>query len=130
MTVLGIDYGMARIGLALGDPATRVASPWKVLQNRGRIAAVAQLAEIVAAEGIERIVVGYPKTMRGEEGHMAHMIDEFVADLREAVDVPITLEDERLSSQQADRDQAGGAAAGRDALAAAHILEANLERRT
>lgn len=128
MTVLGIDYGTVRIGLALGDSATSVASPWKVLENKGRIALVARLADIVKDEHIKVVVVGYPRTLKGEAAHMAHMIDDFVADLREVVEAQIVLEDERMSSLQADRSLAAGARSSRDALAAAAILETFLAR--
>lgn len=128
MQYLGIDFGTVRVGLALGDKDTGVASPWQTLQIPDRARLIQRLAQIVEAEGIETIVVGYPRTLKGVDGHMAHIIDEFVADLREAVSAMIVLEDERLSSRLADRQREHGAVAGRDALAAAIVLETFLAR--
>lgn len=128
MRYLGIDYGTARVGLALGDDESGVAGPWKVFTHGTRDLLVQLLAKTVQEEGVGAVVVGYPTTLRGTQAHMAHLIDEFVADVREVVDVPIYLEDERMSSRLADRSRMAGASASRDALAAAAILQNYLDR--
>ncbi len=128
MRVLGVDWGERRVGLALGDTETHIASPWKTILYHGRAHLTQEIVRIVRAEGVATVVVGYPKTLRGEEGIMAHKIETFAADLRDFVDAPIILEDERLSSRLADTQRRAGATAGRDALAAAAILDAWLAR--
>lgn len=126
MMVLGVDWGHKRVGLALGDTETRVASPWKTIVARANLSR--EIAHLAAREGAGAIVIGYPKTLKGEAAHMAHQIDEFAADLRDLTEVQIVLEDERLSSRLADRQRAEGSRADRDSLAAAAILAAWLER--
>lgn len=121
-----MDWGTRRVGLALGDTETRIASPWKTLIVSGGLAQ--EIAEIATQEGAGAIVVGYPKTLKGEAAHMAHQIDAFAADLRDLTDALIVLEDERMSSLLADRQRADGSRADRDALAAAAILDAWLAR--
>lgn len=128
MRYLGIDYGTARVGLALGDDGSGVAAPWKVLTHGTGDLLVQLLARTVQEEGVDAVVLGYPTTLRGAQAHMAHMIDEFAADLRDAMDVPLYLEDERMSSKLADRSRMAGASASRDALAAAAILQNYLDR--
>lgn len=128
MRALGVDWGERRIGLALGDVETGIASPLRTVINGGDAAAAAAIARIALQEGAEAIVIGYPKTLKGEAARMAHRIDEFAAELRDATEAVIALEDERLSSQLADRQRQAGASAGRDALAAAAILDAWLAK--
>ena len=126
MRALGMDWGKRRIGLALGDTETHIASPWKTVIMQGNLAQ--EIADISKQEGAGVIVVGYPKTLKGEAAHMAHQIDAFAADLRDLTDARIVLEDERMSSLLADRQRAEGSHSGRDALAAAAILDAWLAR--
>lgn len=126
MRVLGLDWGERRAGLALGDTETRIASPWKTLIIRGNLAQ--EIADLAKQEGATVIVIGYPKTLKGEAAHMAHQIDEFAADLRDLTEARIVLEDERMSSLLADRQRAEGSRSGRDALAAAAVLDIWLQR--
>lgn len=121
-----MDWGTRRVGLATGDTETKIASPWKTIIAGGGLAR--EIADIAAQEGAGVIVIGYPKTLKGEAAHMAHQIDEFAADLRDMTDARIVLEDERMSSLLADRQRAEGARADRDALAAAAVLDAWLAR--
>ena len=87
---------------------------------------IARLAEVISYSGAERVVVGLPLTLAGEEGTQAAETREFVARLTRRVQVPIELYDERLTTVQAER--AGGSAAA-DSRAAAHLLEAFLDSR-
>ncbi len=121
-----MDWGTRRVGLALGDTETRIASPWKTVIMQGNLAQ--EIADLAKQEGAGAIVIGYPKTLKGEAAHMAHQIDDFAADLRDLTEARIVLEDERMSSLLADRQRAEGARSGRDALAAAAILDAWLAR--
>ena len=83
-----------------------------------------QLAELVAAEGVERIVVGLPLTLRGEHGAQVEETAEFVEALRAAVGVPVESFDERFTTVLAV--SAPATRAPEDARAAAHLLESYL----
>jgi putative Holliday junction resolvase len=84
---------------------------------------LAALAALVRDNDVERVVVGLPLTLAGEEGRQARETREFVARLEDLVTVPIDLHDERLTTRQAER---AGGGADADSRAAAHLLEAYL----
>jgi putative Holliday junction resolvase len=136
--VLAVDHGEKRIGVALSDALGILASPLCILKPpaRERVDAVAQLAQEYA---VAEIVVGHPRTLRGEVGPQARRVERFAEALQSAVDVPVRLWDERYSTREAnDRLAASGKrSAGRrgratlqvDALAAAVILQEYLDSR-
>ena len=103
MRILGIDYGDARIGLALSDAsATLCGRAWTLTEwNLER--AVAAIADVVHAEGVERIVLGLPKNMDGSEGFRVDATHEFADALKTIYDGEIVFWDERLSSVGAAR---------------------------
>jgi len=121
--VLALDYGAARTGVAVSDPSGTLARPLTVVEAAASKAGLGRLAEIVAAEGPERIVVGLPLTLRGERGAQALETERFVDALRAALDVPIEAYDERFTTTLAAR---GNGEAAEDARAAAHLLESYL----
>ena len=101
MRILGIDYGDARIGLALSDAsATLCGRAWTLTEwNLER--AVAAIADVVHAEGVERIVLGLPKNMDGTEGPRAEKSRAVARLLTEATGLEVVLWDERRSSIEA-----------------------------
>lgn len=126
MKVLALDYGLARTGVAVSDPTGTLATPLGVVERAATEAGLRRLAELVAAEGVERIVVGLPLTLRGETGLQAAETERFVESLRAAVDVPVESLDERFTTALAA--QAPASRAPEDARAAAHLLESYLAR--
>ncbi len=125
--VLALDYGDARIGIAVSDENGEYAFPRQALQNRGRRQLIEDLRSLVHAEGVERIVAGLPLTMRGERGPQAGAIQSLMCTVEEALNVPVDFEDERLTTAFAGRFRA--ATADADSIAAAAILESYLERK-
>lgn len=123
---MALDYGAARCGVALSDPSGTLATPMPVVERAGTKKGMARLADVISSSGAERVVVGLPLTLAGEEGPQAAETREFAERLGRRVQVPIELYDERLTTVQAER--AGGAAAA-DSRAAAHLLEAFLDAR-
>ena len=93
MRILGIDYGDARIGLALSDAsATLCGRAWTLTEwNLER--AVAAIADVVHAEGVERIVLGLPKNMDGTEGPRAEKSRAVARLLTEATGLEVVLWD-------------------------------------
>jgi putative Holliday junction resolvase len=131
--VLGLDLGDARIGVAISDPDRRLAVPAGTIhvgQPPGELAAVAAM---VRERDVTLIVVGFPLTLRGERGERAAHADAFASALRGALDVPVELHDERLSTVEADRALSAAGVGGRerrrvvDASAATVILQAWLD---
>jgi putative holliday junction resolvase len=123
--VVALDYGAARTGVAVSDPTGTLARPMGVVEKAGTEAGLAALAELIRAEGAERVVVGLPLTLRGEHGEQARETERFVEALRAAVDVPIESFDERFTTDLAE--SAPNPEAPEDARAAAHILTSYLE---
>jgi len=121
--VLALDYGSARTGVAVSDPTGTIARPVGIVERAGSEAGLARVAELVAAEGAERVVVGLPLTLRGERGEQARETERFVESLSRAVDVPVETFDERFTTDLAQ--QTAGRAA-EDAAAAAHLLSSYL----
>jgi putative Holliday junction resolvase len=125
MRILALDYGAARIGCAVSDPSETLARPLAVLEPPDPEA----VAELIGAEGVERVVIGMPLRLDGQEGEQAAVTRRFAEELRRLVEVPIETYDERLTTRMAAASRQGGATAPEDALAAAHLLEGYLERR-
>lgn len=108
MRALGVDYGERRIGLALSDATGLLARPWKAMPRVGnhlRVAA-ALAAEIAVLQreddGLAAVVIGLPRRLSGEPTHQTAAVSELASRLRALVDVPIVMQDERLSSREAE----------------------------
>lgn len=127
---LGVDPGDARVGLALSDPARTVAVP---LETSPAADAIAVIARTVGEHGVTLVVVGHPLSMSGSAGPRAEAAERFAARLAEHLPVPVELQDERLSTVEADRALRATGAKGKarraavDRSAAAVILQAWLD---
>ena len=130
--VLGLDLGDARIGVAISDDARRMAVPLGTVRT-GAPADVRAIAELIREHGVTLVVVGHPLLLSGEAGDRAHHAERFAAAIGEALDVPVLLQDERLSTVEAERSlrEAGIKGPERrrvvDRTAAAVILQAWLD---
>lgn len=122
MRILALDYGTARIGCAVSDPTGTLTTPIQVVEPP-EVAAVAKIAEEREAE---RILVGMPVSLSGEETGQAQVTRQFCADLQDAVDVPVVTWDERFTTRMAAATRRTGAGAAEDSIAAAHLLESYL----
>jgi putative Holliday junction resolvase len=119
--VLALDYGAARTGVAVSDPTGTLARPLCVVERAGSDEGLKRLADLVAAEGPERVVVGLPLTLRGEHGEQARETEQFAEALEAAIAVPVERFDERFTTALA------GEGGDDDARAAAHLLTSYLE---
>lgn len=122
MRILALDYGTARIGCAVSDPTGTLTTPIPVVEPP-EVAAVARLA---AEREVERIVVGMPVSLSGEETGQAEITRGFCAELEQAVPVPVETWDERFTTRMAAQTRRAGAGAAEDSIAAAHLLESYL----
>jgi putative pre-16S rRNA nuclease len=125
LKVLALDFGSARTGIAVSDPTGTIAKPIGVVERAATETGLAQLAALVRAEEVERIVVGLPLTLRGERGEQADETERFVTALRATVEVPVETFDERFTTDLAEQTSNGAGSV--DAVAAAHLLSSYLE---
>ena len=95
--ILGFDYGTARIGCAVSDYSGKIALAVKLFDHKNKFNSKV-LDEIITEYDIGGLVVGYPFQMDGLEGKSCALIDKFIANFLIAKNLPIFLQDERLSS--------------------------------
>jgi putative Holliday junction resolvase len=106
--LLGIDYGRKRIGLALSDATGMLARPWKTIVPQGGAAHVAAAivaeVETLAAqnEPIGGVVIGLPRRLSGDATEQTAAVEALASRLRAQISVPILLQDERLTSREAE----------------------------
>jgi putative Holliday junction resolvase len=117
--ILALDFGEARCGCALSDPTGTLATPLEAVEQPGTRRGLGRIADLVEDREVERVVIGLPLTLSGEEGPQARATREFASRLADLVEVPIELHDERLTTRQAERI---GGDADADSRAAAHLL--------
>ncbi len=131
--VLGVDLGARRTGVALSDPLGLTAQGCETLEGRSTAALLADLEKLARREEVERVVVGLPLDMSGDEGFAAARARRFAAELAARLGLPVELWDERLTTVQAERALVGGrvrrgARRGRrDRIAAILILQSWLD---
>lgn len=101
--VLGLDIGERRIGVALSDASGTLASPLTTISAKSRERAIAEIARLVRAHEAVELVAGLPLTLRGEIGPQAELIRAFAQELEAALDMPVALFDERLSTVAAEQ---------------------------
>jgi len=134
MRYLAIDYGTKHTGLAICDSSETIVSPYDILQGQKELPK--RIADVVKQENVEAIVLGLPLNMDDSEGGQAKLVLKFAEQLKKYLDIPVHLQDERLSSFGAEDKLAsfelrrGKKRKKRiDAIAAAEILENFLEQK-
>jgi len=109
MRFLGIDYGQRRIGLAVSDPTGLLARPWKTVARHGNRTQVAdalmvEIEQLASHEdGLAGVVLGYPRTLGGDPTHQTAAVTALADTLRARLQIPVVLQDERLSSREAEQ---------------------------
>lgn len=139
--MLGIDYGARRIGLALSDATATLASPWRLVLRPPSEAETLRLmiSEITTLaaddDGLGAVVIGWPRKLNGAPTDHTPLVEAFANALRTQISVPVVLQDERLSSHEAESRLANRERDWRkrkaklDAAAAAVILQDYLDAR-
>jgi putative Holliday junction resolvase len=145
MRVLGVDVGTRRLGLALSDPSASLARPWQTIPAGATARASAEAVAALLRPGssddlagdagdIGAIVVGLPRRLNGDDTHQTALARELAATLTELTGLTVHLQDERLSSREAESRLAlrekdwRKRKAKLDAAAAAVILQDYLDR--
>lgn len=98
--ILGIDFGEKRIGLALSDELLILAHPLVTLDGRDIKKAISEIKKICQENNVEIIILGLPKTLRGELASQARKVQSFGKELKKEINLPVGLEDERLSTSE------------------------------
>jgi len=111
--VLGLDLGDARIGVAISDDARRLAVPLGTVRT-GPPDDVRAIAELVSEHEVTTVVVGHPLLLSGDAGERARHAERFAAVLRDVLKIPVALQDERLSTSEAERALQAAGVSGRD----------------
>ena len=130
--IVALDLGEARIGVAVSDPERTVALPSGTIRVSGGVEDLKAVARLVERTEATEVVVGHPLSLSGERGPSARRAEEFATGLGLLLKVPVHLQDERLSTVEAERTLRAAGARGRDrrkavdASAAAVILESFL----
>ena len=147
-SILSIDYGRERMGLAIADASAKMAQPLSTMERVNRNEDMRRLREVIREHGVRQVIVGLPLKLDGTRGGMADEAERFARRVHKQMGVPVELVDERLTSWEAERllEETQGrflhaeklrpsrkfkkapARATVDAVAAAVILKEYLER--
>jgi len=120
--ILSIDYGLKRIGLAITDQKQKIVFPHSTLIHNKSI--IEEIKKLCQREEVKKIIVGLPVGLNSQESEQTLITKKFIALLKENIDIPIIEEDERLSSQMAERFSHKN----KDEISAMIILESYLQR--
>ena len=135
MRIMAIDYGDARTGVAISDATGLLAGFTTVIHSRKSEQVLDELAALIAAHGVDELVMGFPRNMDGTEGTRAELYRDFAARLAERAGIEVRLWDERRTTIEAHQIlHASGKKMKNhkknvDAVAATLILEGYLSRR-
>lgn len=133
MRVLGLDIGSVRVGVAVSDPSGRIASPLTVFDAKALAGDATPFVRLAEDYESERMVVGLPLTLSGEEGPQAVEVRAAAVRLGAAAGLPVEYADERLSSEEARRMMSASGMSEKeqrgsvDKVAAAIILQGWLD---
>lgn len=119
MKRMGIDFGSKKTGIALSDDAGLMAFPYKVVPNDDKF--FSYIESLVSEKGVEEIVVGHSLNNQGEPNEIHSSVEEFINYISLNIGIPVHLEPEQYSTQQAIQIQ--GKTKLTDASAAALILD-------
>ena len=136
MRYLGLDLGSRTLGIAISDNNGIIANNYKTIRHNEEYSYLArEVKKIVEQEDICAIVLGYPKNMNNTVGFKAKLSEDFKVSLENILDIPVYLQDERLSTKEAtDLLILGNTSRKKrkkivDSVAATIILQSFLDRR-
>lgn len=133
-SLMGFDFGLARIGVAVGETESGLAQPLTTIHGEANAHRFAEIGKLIAEWTPQQLVVGLPTSLTGEETDMTARCRRFANQLNGRFGLPVALFDERLSSAEADamlRELKMGWRERKqhlDALAAQRILQSYLDR--
>ena len=99
--LLGIDPGKKRIGLAISDEDKLVSTPLKTILKKKNFNFIKEIKKIIEENNIQGIIVGNPLNMDGSKGSSSQSSNDFARNLSNNISIPVTMWDERLSTEGA-----------------------------
>ncbi len=135
MRLMGIDFGDARVGIALSDPLMIMSQGYKTIQNDGTDSLFSEIVSIIKEKEVTKIVIGLPKNMDNSQGFRTDATMAFAEKLKTYTDVEIDFSDERLTTVSAhgflnEMNVRGKKRKGAvDTLSAALILETYMKKK-
>lgn len=123
MKILGIDYGLKWIGVAISDDERKMAFPYGTLENNSKF--FSHLNEIIKKESIYKIVIGLPLNKKMKATSQTTEVENWAEKLIKEVDLPIDFENEIFTSKIADTYEAKN----KHSAAAAILLQSYLDRK-
>lgn len=132
--IIGIDFGLSKVGIAISDPFGIISMPLETIRYKNQKDLIERLKKIALEKNVKTLVIGYPLNMNYKENSMTEIIDKFKV-VMESNDFEIYLEDERLSSQYAKKImiqqniKTGKNKEMVDVLSASIILQTYLDRK-
>ena len=99
--LLGIDPGKNRVGIAISDENKVVSTPLKTILKKNNSNFLNEIKEIILENNVKGIIIGHPINMDGSTGPSAQSAQDFATFLSNNVSIPVSMWDERLSSQGA-----------------------------
>ena len=97
--ILGIDYGVKRIGLALSDPLKIIAKPYRTISGSTPSEIILFLKNIIKEKDIDKIIIGIPYTLKNKNSEMTEKVIEFIDFIKSNLSIDVSAYDERLTSQ-------------------------------
>lgn len=128
---MGIDFGEVRIGIALSDPLQIISQPFRVIPNNDNT--ISEIQNIIKTEEVEKIILGLPLNLDGEDTKKTLEVREFSEILISNIEIPVIFWDERYTSVEANeklKEMGYGIAESRkviDKVAASIILKSYME---
>ena len=131
---MGLDVGKKTIGIAVGDPEHKIASPYNILRRNKFSSDISGLFAEMDKLNVAGLIIGWPLLMNGDNGPACDSVRDFAHALLKIKDLPVTFQDERLSTYAVERSMINADLTRkkrqkrRDALAASWILQTALDR--
>lgn len=102
LSVLCLDVGDVRIGLALASFNSRIASPYSTIIRSQAL--FNDLTEVIEKENVTQLVVGYPRGLSGQVTIQTKKVEDFISELKKYINLPLDLQDEALTSYKAEEE--------------------------
>lgn len=100
--MIGIDYGLSKVGLSISDPLKIISIPLTVIKYKNSNELLKILKEIATENDVDSFVIGYPLNMNNKKNKMTELVDDFFQELKN-MNFNVFLQDERLSSESAKK---------------------------
>lgn len=123
---MGIDYGDARVGVALSNPEKQIAFGREMILNKSKNAVIYRIKQIIEEDNVELIILGLPLSMEGEDTAQTTKVRKFGNLLSKAVKTPIVYNDERLTTYESDGILTSIGVSGRNKKKEKDIIAASL----